>query len=175
MGERNYSFDANTALADGAAAQTANGYAQYAGADGVWDTGGNQGVTYTEPSIDSVTSITPQQARVDAVIALWITAIVTSGTDKYVFMVLGSNDPAFGAGNVQILGALEFGTAGSFDVVNGITTPAPNAIGGSMYEILFTTEQNNVKYQFVKLYVVMSGGTAPSLTFKAFGAVLPIA
>lgn len=171
MGSRTYDFDANNGLSDGAAALTATGYAQYAGADGIVDTGGNQNVTITLPSIAATTTLTPQQARIDAVIPIWITGIATGNSNSYKMLALISNDPAFGAGNVQVGGSLQFGTAGSSDVPNGITTPAPAAIGGDPYELLICTEQNNTFYQYVKLYVVMAGST-PSITFKAFLARL---
>jgi hypothetical protein len=173
MGDRSYTFDANNAFSDGAAAYTASGYAQSGGADGVVDTGGNQNVTITLPSIADVATITPQRARIDAVAVVFVTAAkVSSSNEVYKLLVLGSNDPNFAAGNVQMLGAIELGFAGSNDIPNGITTPAPAAVGGSVYEILFCTEQNNVKYQYVKLYNVLAG-TTPSISYRAFMAVLP--
>ncbi len=171
MGDRTYSFDANAALSDGAAAIAATGYAQYAGADGIVDLGGNQNVTITLPSIADVASNTPQQARIDAVCVVDVTAVTTSGTAIAKLIIVGSNDPAFGAGKTAQLGMMEFGAAASLEQVNGFVTPAPNAVGGSRYEIPFTSEQNNVKYQFCKLYVVIAN--AGSITFKAFIAVLP--
>jgi hypothetical protein len=173
MGDRSYALDANNQVSDGAAAYTASGYAQTAAADGVIDTGGNQNVTITLPSIAAVSTITPQQARIDSVMVVFVTANKTSNSNEvYKLLVLGSNDPNFGAGNVQMLGGIELGFAGSNDIPNGITSPAPNAAGGAVYEILFCTEQNNVKYQYVKLYNVLSG-TSPSITYRAFMAVLP--
>lgn len=171
MGDRTYSFDANMALSDGAAAITASGYAQYAGADGIVDLGGNQNVTITLPSIADVTTLTPQQARIDAVCVLDLTAVTTSGTASEKVIVVGSNDPAFGAGKTIQLGMMEFGAIASQDQPNGFVTAAPNAVGGSRYEIPFSSEQNNVKYQYVKLYVVIAN--SGSITFKAFIAVLP--
>ena len=67
-------FDANMGLSDGSAAYAATGYAQYAGQDGVIDLGGNQNVTITLPSIADVSTITPQQARIDAVLVVDVTA-----------------------------------------------------------------------------------------------------
>ncbi len=51
MGDRTYAVDANNFLSDGAAAITASGYAQYGGADGIIDCGGNQNITVTLPSM----------------------------------------------------------------------------------------------------------------------------
>jgi hypothetical protein len=171
QGDRTYSFDANMGLSDGAVAIAASGYAQYAGADGIVDMGGNQNVTITLPSIADVSTITPQQARIDAVCVVDVTAVTTSGTAAEKLIIVGSNDPAFGAGKTIQLGMMEFGAIAAQEQPNGFVTAAPNAIGGSRYEIPFTTEQNNVKYQYVKIYVVIAN--SGSITFKAFVAVLP--
>jgi hypothetical protein len=171
QGDRTYSFDANMALSDGAAAIAASGYAQYAGADGIVDLGGNQNVTITLPSIADVSTITPQQARIDAVAVIDVTAVTVSGTAIAKMMLVGSNNPAFSAGTVAILGMMEFGAAASIDAPNAFVTGTPPAVGGSRYEILFSSEQNNVKYEYVKLYVLIAN--SGSITFKAFIAVLP--
>lgn len=170
-GDRTYSVDANNFLSDGAASYTASGYAQYGGADGIVDLGGNQNVTITLPSIADVSTITPQQARIDAVCVLDVTAGTFTGTALTKVILVGSNDPAFGSGKTIILGMMEFGAAASIDALNAFITATPNAVGGSRYEIPFTNEQNNVKYEFVKLYNVITNSGA--LTYKAFVAVLP--
>src|SRR5882724_8248459 len=112
QGDRTYSFDANMAVSDGAAAITATGYAQYGGADGIVDLGGNQNVTITMPSIADSSTLTPQQARIDAVMVIDVTAVTTTGIASEKLIVVGSNDPAFGAtsGSFQ-LGMMEFGAA----------------------------------------------------------------
>jgi hypothetical protein len=170
MGDRSYSVDVNAFLSDGSAATSATGYAQYAGADGIVDLGGNQNVTITLPSIADSTSLTPQQARIDAVLVVDVTAVTTSGTASEKLILVGSNDPAFGASSgVFQLGMMEFGAAASLSHTNTKVTAAPNAVGGSRYEIPFTNEQNNVKYQYLKLYVVIAN--SGSITFKAMVCV----
>ena len=171
QGDRTYSFDANNALSDGSVSYTAAGYAQYAGQDGIVDTGGNQNVTITLPSIADVSTITPQQARIDAVVVLDVTAGVFTGTALFKVYAVGSNDPGFGAGKVACLGMLSFGAAASQEYANGFITATPSAIGGSRFELPICTEQNNVKYQYLKLYNVVSN--SGQLTYKAFLAVLP--
>lgn len=171
MGDRTYSFDANSGLSDGSAAYTASGYAQYAGADGIFDGGGNQNVTITLPSIADVSTLTPQQARLDAVMVIDVTAVTTTGTASEKIIIVGSNDPAFGAGKTIQLGMMEFGAIASQEQPNGFVTAAPNAVGGSRYELMFSTEQNNVKYEYVKIYNVIAN--SGSITYKANIAVLP--
>ncbi|TAL43840.1 MAG: hypothetical protein EPN91_05645 [Salinibacterium sp.] len=171
MGDRSYSFDANMILSDGVAAIAASGYAQYAGADAIIDLGGNQNITVTLPSIADVSSITPQQARIDAYLVIDVTAVTTSGTASEKLILVGSNDPSFAAGKTIQLGMMEFGAIVSQEQPNGFVTAAPNAVGGSRYEMGFTNEQNNVKYEYLKLYVVIAN--SGSITFKAFVAVTP--
>lgn len=171
QGDRDYAFDANMGLSDGAASYTASGYAQYGGAQGIVDLGGNQGVTITLPSIANSASIIPQQARIDAVVPIWVTGGLFTGTTLFRVFVVGSNDPNFGATlGVAVLGCIEFGNTAGQDIVNGITTPAPASIGGSMYEIPFTNEQNNVKYEYISLYHTVANSA--TLTYRAFVAVL---
>ena len=155
MGDRAYAFDANTLLSDNAAAYAATGYSQAYGADGFFDTGGNQS---TSPK---------QQARIDAMLVIDVTAIkISAGNESYRLSVLLSNDPAFGAGNVEMAGEISLGKGGSRDGVNMIDS----VVG--RYELGFSTEQANVKYQYVKLRNTL-GGTAPSINYQAFVAVLP--
>jgi hypothetical protein len=152
--DRRWSFDANLQVGDGVAAITANGFAQNGGANGILDLGGNQG------------SSPKQQARIDAVMVVDITALnLAGGTPVYTFSVVGSNDPALAAGNV-VLGAAQVGAVG---VPTPLVTPAPPGT----VEILFCTNQMGLLYEYIGLYVTV-GGTAPSVTFHAFVAMLPI-
>jgi hypothetical protein len=171
QGDRTYSIDVNMILSDGAAAYAASGYAQYAGADGIIDFGGNQNITVTLPSIADSTTITPQQARIDAMLVIDVTAVTTTGTASEKIIAVLSNDPAFGAGKTIQAAMMEFGAIVSQEQPNGFVTAAPNAVGGSRYEIGICSEQNNVKYEYLKLYNVIAN--SGSITYKAFVAVLP--
>jgi hypothetical protein len=171
QGDRSYSIDVNMILSDGAAAYAASGYAQYAGADGIIDFGGNQNVTITMPSIADTATLTPQQARIDAMLVIDVTAVTTTGTASEKVIAVLSNNPAFSAGTTIMAGMMEFGAIASQDQPNGFVTAAPNAVGGSRYELGICSEQNNVKYQYLKLYNVIAN--SGSITYKAFVAVLP--
>ena len=105
---------------------------------------------------------------------IMISAVTTTGSDYYRLTLAGSNDPAFGAGNVQNLASIDFGNSSVRDGLNALTTAAP---GGStaypadcMYELPFTNEQNSVKYEYLQMYV---GGTFGSIQFSSYVAVLP--
>lgn len=172
MGDRTYSIDANMFLSDGVASYAATGYAQYNGADGLVDLGGNQNVSVTLPTIADSTTIKYQQARIDAALVVDVTAGTFTGTTLFKIYVVGSNDPAFAtAGGNVVLGMLAFGNTAGSEILNALTTPAPASVGGSRYELMFTNQQNNLYYEYVKLYNVVANSAA--LTYKAFVAVLP--
>lgn len=155
MGDRNYSFDANLLLADGVAAITADGYSQVDGADGIINFGGNQSVT---PA---------QQARIDAMLVIDVQAIeIDTNNELYRLKVLGSNGSAFTAS--KVLAEMTLG-AGAAKIPS---TTLDDSTG--RYELPFCTEQDDVKYQYVKLYVDVAGTIVTGLDFTAFVAVLPV-
>lgn len=154
MGDRTYSFDINLVLSDNSVAYTATGYAQANGADAVLDLGGNQNVTPV------------QQARMDGMLVVDVTAITLGTANLHRLLLVGSNDPNFGAGNVVSLAGIELGKGTALDVTNG----KDSVVG--RYEVPFCTEQANVKYEYVKLQNSISGATA-SISYSAFVAVLP--
>lgn len=172
MARRNYAFDANLQLSDGAAAYTAAGWGQVGGAQAIVDLGGNQGITIMLPSIANVSSITPQQARIDAVVVVYISAMTISGSDVYRINVVGSNSASVNSSNF-VLGSMPFGEGSAMDPPNAANSHAPAGTGGfpagDQYEIPFTNEVQGTPLEFVSLYVA---GTFGSITFSAFISVL---
>ena len=173
MARRTYAFDANMLLDDGVGAHAAAGFGQVAGAQSIVDLGGNQGITITLPSISNVATITPQQARIDAVCVVQLTAVTLAGSDIYTLTLVGSNSPSLASNNVN-LGAMSWGQAAAFAYPNAAVTTAPLGAGnypaGWQYEILFTNEVQNTPYEYVSAYF---SGTFGSITAKAYISVLP--
>ena len=176
QGDRSFAFDINNMVSDGAAAYTATGWAQAFGSQGILDLGGNQGQVVTLPSINVVGTYTAQQQRIDATMLIEVTQITQSATNLFKLIIVGSNSPAFTA--AAWLGSIELGLGASMDGYNAagpafsntpLTTLGP---AGNVYEVLFTNEQLNTKYEFVSIYNVISG-TTPSITYKAYMCVLP--
>lgn len=166
--QRTYSFDANAQLSDNAAAYTASGYLQVAGVDGVVDLGGNQGAIITLPAIDDVSTITPQQARIDAVAVFDVTAIdISSSNETYQLDIMVSNDPSFAAASVVCAGGVQFGKGAS---LRGAVAQKDSVIG--RYEVPFTNNIAGALYQYCKVYLT-AGGTTPSVSISSFIAVLP--
>lgn len=166
--QRTYAFDANTVLSDNAAAYTASGYLQAYAADGVVDLGGNQGVTVTNPPIDDLATYTPQQARIDAMLILDITAIdIASGNETYSIDLMVSNDPAFAAGNAVCAASVQLGKGAS---LRGAVAQKDSVTG--RVELGFTNNIAGAIYQFAKVYLT-AGGTTPSINILSFIAPLP--
>lgn len=175
MARRNYSFDAGMLLSDGGAAYTAAGFTTVGGVQSILDLGGNQGVTITLPTIADVSTITPQQARIDAVAVIYLSADTLSGSDVYKVSMVGSNSASMTAATSNyILGMLEFGEGAAMDAPNCANTAVPLGAGnfpaGNQYELLFTNEVNGTPMQYVSMYVT---GTFGSITFQSFVSVLP--
>ena len=173
MARRTYAFDANMLLDDGTGAHSAAGFGQVAGSQSIVDLGGNQGITITLPSISNVATITPQQARIDAVAVVQLTAITLAGSNIYTLTLVGSNSPTVTANNVN-LGAMSWGQAAAFAYPNAAVTATPLGAGnfpsGWQYEILFCNEVQNTPYEYVSAYF---SGTFGSITAKAYICVLP--
>lgn len=173
MARRNYTFDAGMQLDDGANAHAAAGWATVGAAQAIVDLGGNQGITYTLPSIANVSSLTPQQARIDLVCVIYISAQTISGSDIYRLTMVGSNNAGLTTGN-NVLGQLQFGEGAQMDPPNCSNSHAPAGSGnfpaGDQYELLFTNEFQGTPLQYLGLYV---SGTFGSITFEAYAAVLP--
>lgn len=175
MARRNYSFDASMQLSDGGAANSAAGYATVGGVPQILDLGGNQGVTITLPSIANTATLTPQQARLDAVVVIYISAMTLAGSDLYRLSLVGSNNAGLNvASGNYVLGQMQFGEGSAMDVPDAANSHAPAGVGGfpagDQYELMFTNEVQGTPMQFIALYV---SGTFGSITFDAFVAVLP--
>jgi len=158
--DRTYSFDINLLLSDNAAAYTTNGFSQVAGADGIVDLGGNQGASPV------------QQARIDAVCVVDVTALDATTTDEAYRLILAvSNDPNFAAGKAVVAAEVEI--AGGVLSVLGLGGAGVQGTGTTgRYEMMFTNQIAGVIYQYAKLFNVVSG-TTPIINYDAFIAVLP--
>jgi hypothetical protein len=160
-----YQVDAKTILADGAAAVTANGIAQVASASAILDLGGAQSRTDL--------GLVGGQAAMRFAVVIDISAIdTTSSNETYSIDILGSNVAA--GTNPVSLGALKvgYGTATPNGTVGLASTGAGSTTTPGRFIIFATSEQADIKYEFVYLYVTV-GGTTPSITFKAFLSMWP--
>lgn len=165
MGSRTYSFDALMQLADGAAASTGNGIGQVASANKILDLGGSPARTDL--------GIVGGNARLDAMAVFDVSALVASNTDNlYTLSIMGSNN-SDGSKPVNLATLL----VGNFTLIpNGSTGSAATGAGSTSvagrFELPFSTEQNDINYRYVYLYLTVAG-TSKSITLTAFVARLP--
>jgi hypothetical protein len=107
-------------------------------------------------------------------------ANVASGNEFYQFFLFGSNDPAFGAGNCDLLGAYDIaataalrlglpaGQAAAWPGIGGGSAGNLSApVSSAIYNIPFSNDRDLFTFQFLNLFVTM-GGTSPSLTVSSW-------
>ncbi|HET8921350.1 MAG TPA: hypothetical protein VFN27_16945 [Xanthobacteraceae bacterium] len=94
-------------------------------------------------------------------------------TPSFQFHAFGSNDSAFGNGNVEDLMEFDFAVTGSRLVATiigaSIAVPDAGRAGGFIIKPVWNFGQGEITYQFLRLYCVVAG-TTPSLTVTAWFA-----
>ena len=110
--------------------------------------------------------------RVVAMAALDITAMdFASGDEAYKVSVLGSNDVAFGNGNVELLAFHDFAAAPAVRQIANLlgASPAvpPVGLAGTVIAIPFTNLMQRIVYRYIRMHVVISG-TTPTTTMSAW-------
>ncbi len=110
--------------------------------------------------------------RTDGIFSLDITAMDFSSVDEsYKVYLMGSNDVAWGNGNVEELASHSFGavTAGRAVATIMGASPAipPTNLGGTIVQLPFTNLMQRIYYRYLRAYVVISG-TSPTMTVTAW-------
>ncbi len=119
------------------------------------------------------------QQQVDIGVGLWegrlsleLSALdLSSGDETYRLFLLGSNDPAFGNGNVEILATQDFAAATAGRLLPTIA-PASNTapVAGrqsSRFVVPVTNLRGAFLFRYLQLYAQL-GGTTPSITLSAW-------
>lgn len=145
MGQRTYPFDIQTLLKD-AGLIAASAAAQVGGANAILDMG---------------------TARIDAVAIIDVSAVEIDTTDEdYIIIIQGSSSSSF-ASNIQNLAMIDVGAT-----TTGRPGGAINSLVGR-YELLFTNEQADVTYRYIRAYTKVSGTIATGVNYTAFISELP--
>jgi hypothetical protein len=110
--------------------------------------------------------------RTDGILSMDITACdFTSGDESYKLYLMGSNDAAWGNGNVEELASHSLGavTAGRAvaTIMGASPTIPPTNLSGTIIQLPFTNLMQRIYYRYVRLYAVISG-TTPSITMTAW-------
>lgn len=106
---------------------------------------------------------------------LWsvdISSVNMATTDEsYRFELQGSNDPAFGNGNVELLDFFDIAalTANRITatILGASPTIPPTGRAATKFQRLFSNQQQEIIYRFLKAYVVVAG-TGPSVTLTSW-------
>jgi len=110
--------------------------------------------------------------RTSGMWVLDITAIDFASVDEtYRFSLFGSNDVAFGNGNVEILQTQDFAavTAGRLvpTIAGASLAMPPVGAAGTICQFPFTNLRARIVYRYLRCYVTI-GGTSPSVTVTSW-------
>jgi hypothetical protein len=90
-----------------------------------------------------------------------------TGDEVYQFMLLASNDVAFGNGNVELLAFHDLSAASSGRLVPtlmGVTpTIPPVGLAGTLFQIPYTNLMQRIYYRYIRCRMAI-GGTGPTAT-----------
>jgi hypothetical protein len=105
--------------------------------------------------------------RVDGIWNILIPTIdVSSADETYLLALLGSNDVAFGNGNVEQLGIYDIAAAASGRVIATLlgATPTipPSGLTGMLIQRPFTNLSCRIYYRYLRARAII-GGTTPNL------------
>lgn len=110
--------------------------------------------------------------RTDGIWNILISLIDFTTTDEtYKLHLFGSQDVAFGNGNVELLAFHDFAALAANRQVATIlgATPAipPTNLAGALIQIPFTNLMQRIYYRYLRMYLV-AGGTTPILTLTSW-------
>lgn len=110
--------------------------------------------------------------RTDFIWSMDITACdFASGDETYKLHLFGSNDVAFGNGNVELLAFHDLAavTAGRqvATILGASPTIPPTNLGGTIIQLPATNLMQRIYYRYLRAYAVI-GGTTPSITLTSW-------
>jgi hypothetical protein len=94
----------------------------------------------------------------------------TTGDETYKLCLFGSNDVAFGNGNVELLAFHDFGASANRVVATILgTSPAVPAAGlaGTLVQLPATNLMQRIYYRYLRMYGVLAG-TTPLITARSW-------
>lgn len=113
--------------------------------------------------------------RFTGALAFDVTALdQTTGDETYKVFLFGSNDSAFGNGNVENLGCYDWGASANrivATILGSNATVPPTGLAGEIDALFFTNLRQSKVYRYLKCYAVLAG-TTPSITLSAW--IVPI-
>jgi hypothetical protein len=110
--------------------------------------------------------------RVDGIWSMDITAANFGTVDEsYTFRLLGSNDVAFGNGNVELLAMHDIAATAALRnltaVLGATPTIPPTNLAGTLLQMPFTNLMQRIYYRYLRCHMV-AVGTGPSVTITSW-------
>jgi hypothetical protein len=109
--------------------------------------------------------------RTDFIWAMNITSILLTPDQSYKFHLLGSNDVAFGNGNVELLAFHDLAATAALRQIATLlgVTPAipPTGTAGTLFQIPATNLMQRIVYRYLRCQVTMAG-TGPTVTVTSW-------
>jgi hypothetical protein len=110
--------------------------------------------------------------RVDGIWNIDLSALdVSSGDEFYQFYLLGSQDSAFGNGNVEVLQQYDIAATAALRIIAtllGVSPAVPPAgLAGTLIQRPFTNLVGRIYYRYLKARVII-GGTTPTTTVTSW-------
>jgi hypothetical protein len=103
------------------------------------------------------------------VVVIDATAIEIGSNDECFTIVLqGSNSSTFAGTAAKTLAAMQLGSAGGKAMGE-----SADPVGGGRYELPFINVQNDVVYEYVRLYTLVAGTIATGINYTGFIALDP--
>ena len=106
--------------------------------------------------------------RTDFMWNLLISAVnFATGDESYTFRLLGSNDPAFGNGNVELLGMHDIAATAALrnlaNILGATPTIPPTNLAGTLFQFPSTNLRQRIYYRYLQAHLAVVG-TGPSVT-----------
>jgi hypothetical protein len=109
--------------------------------------------------------------RTDGLWCVNVTAIdFASGDESYKLALLGSNDAAFGNGNVDMLAFRDFAAASAGRQIPTLMGASLNVAPFNEYIPFVTLRQARLIYRYARLHLTV-GGTSPSISLMSWLSV----
>lgn len=119
-----------------------------------------------------VAGTTQGAGRTEGLWCFTVSAIDFSSVDEiYKLHLFGSNDVAFGNGNVELLHFHDFAATAALrqvaTILGATPTIPPVGVVGTIFQIPFTNLMQRITYRYLRMYLV-AAGTTPSITLTAW-------
>lgn len=110
--------------------------------------------------------------RTDGIWNMDITALNFGTADEsYTVRLLGSNDVAFGNGNVELLAMHDFAATAALrnlaTILGATPTIPPTGLGGTIIQLPFTNLMQRIYYRYLRAHLTVVG-TGPSFTVTSW-------